>query len=58
MFKFLTRGRTTTPTTQEAIQKLCDAEDVLNKKLDFLEKKRNEQILIAKNSATLDKKRP
>jgi hypothetical protein len=44
------------PTPQEAIQKLIDVEDLLKKKSDFLEKKIEEQIEIAKSNASKNKK--
>ncbi|XP_057291602.1 charged multivesicular body protein 4c-like isoform X1 [Hydractinia symbiolongicarpus] len=44
------------PTTQEAIQKLRETEDMLTKKTDFLEKKIKNEIIIAKKAGTKDKR--
>ncbi|KAJ8977488.1 hypothetical protein NQ317_001771 [Molorchus minor] len=44
------------PTTGEAIQKLRDTEEMLLKKQDFLEKKIDEQLLIAKKNASKNKR--
>ena len=41
----------TAPTTGEAIQKLRDTEEMLNKKQEFLEKKVDAEMAIAKKNA-------
>lgn len=44
------------PTTGEAIQKLRETEDMLLKKQDFLEKKIDEYMLIARKNASKNKR--
>lgn len=44
------------PTTGEAIQKLRETEDMLLKKQDFLEKKIDEYMLVAKKNASKNKR--
>ena len=44
------------PTTQEAIQKLLEVEDLLQKKSEHLEEKIQEQVEIAKLNASKNKK--
>lgn len=44
------------PTTGEAIQKLRDTEEMLIKKQDFLEKKIQQEISIAKQNGTKNKR--
>ena len=44
------------PTTGEAIQKLRDTEEMLIKKQDFLEKKIQSEISIAKQNGTKNKR--
>jgi len=44
------------PTTQEAIQKLRETEDMLTKKSDFLEKKIQDELTIAKKAGTKNKR--
>merc|ERR1711963_268757 len=44
------------PTTGEAIQKLRDTEEMLNKKQDFLEKKVDTEMAIAKKNAKTNKR--
>ena len=44
------------PTTQEALQKLSETEDVLIKKQDFLEKKIQTEVLTAKKHGTSNKR--
>ena len=44
------------PTTQEAIQKLRSTEELLQKKSDFLEKKIAQEIVIAKQNASKNKR--
>lgn len=43
-------------TPQEAIQQLRDVEDVLNKKVEFLEAKINEETAIARRDARTNKR--
>ncbi|RUS86640.1 hypothetical protein EGW08_005589 [Elysia chlorotica] len=45
-----------TPTAQEGIQRLRDVEEMLNKKSEFLEKKIEAQIRIAKENGTRNKR--
>ena len=44
------------PTTGEAIQKLRDTEEMLQKKSDFLEKKLDSEMAIAKKNAKTNKR--
>lgn len=44
------------PTTQEAIQKLRSTEELLQKKSDFLEKKIQNELNIAKANASKNKR--
>jgi charged multivesicular body protein 4 len=44
------------PTTEEAIQKLLEIEDLLKKRSDLLENKIDEQVNIAKKNAATNKK--
>lgn len=44
------------PTTGEAIQKLRETEDMLIKKQDFLEKKIEQEIVVAKQNASKNKR--
>lgn len=44
------------PTTQDAIQKLRETEDMLTKKTDFLEKKIQQELITAKKAGTKDKR--
>lgn len=44
------------PTTGEAIQKLRETEEMLIKKQDFLEKKIDEYMLVAKKNASKNKR--
>lgn len=44
------------PTTGEAIQKLRETEDMLIKKQDFLEKKIDEYMRVAKKNASKNKR--
>lgn len=44
------------PTTQEAIQKLRTTEELLQKKSDFLEKKIGQEIALAKQNASKNKR--
>ena len=44
------------PSTHDAIQKLLEVEDVLNKKSQFLEKKVNDELQIAKKHGTKNKR--
>lgn len=44
------------PTTGEAIQKLRETEEMLIKKQDFLEKKIDEYMLLAKKNASKNKR--
>lgn len=44
------------PTTSESIQKLRDTESMLVKKQDFLEQKLAEELKIAKENATSNKR--
>jgi charged multivesicular body protein 4 len=46
----------TAPTTGEAIQKLRDTEEMLNKKQEFLEKKVDAEMAIAKKNAKTNKR--
>ena len=45
------------PTPQEAIQRIREVEELLNKKSDFLEKKIEEELTIAKKHGTKNKRR-
>ncbi|XP_031565122.1 charged multivesicular body protein 4b-like [Actinia tenebrosa] len=44
------------PTTQEAIQKLRSTEELLQKKSDFLEKKIGQELVLAKQNASKNKR--
>ena len=44
------------PTPQEAIQKLREAEEMLQKKEDFLEKKIEQELATAKKNGTKNKR--
>ena len=44
------------PTPQEAIQKLRETEEMLQKKADFLEKKVEQELSIAKKNGTKNKR--
>lgn len=44
------------PTTGEAIQKLRETEDMLIKKQDFLEKKIEQELVVAKQNASKNKR--
>lgn len=44
------------PTTGEAIQKLRETEEMLNKKQAFLETKIDQEILVAKKNASKNKR--
>ena len=44
------------PTAQEGIQRLRDVEGMLNKKSEFLERKIEEQIIIAKENSKRNKR--
>lgn len=44
------------PTPQEAIQKLRDIEETLTKKSDYLEKKIEEELKVAKQNAQKNKR--
>ena len=44
------------PTSHEAIQKLRETEEMLNKKTEYLEEKMNEQLTIAKKAGTKNKR--
>jgi len=44
------------PTTQEAIQKLKSTEELLQKKSDFLEKKIQAELVVAKQNASKNKR--
>lgn len=45
-----------TPTTQEAIQRLRETEEMLTKKQDFLEKKIEQEIITAKKNGMKNKR--
>merc|ERR1712227_238609 len=49
-------GKNKQPTPQEAIQKLRETEDMLNKKADFLEKKIEQELATAKKHGTKNKR--
>ena len=49
-------GKDKAPTAGEAIQKLRDTEDMLQKKSDFLEKKINQEMGIARKNAKTNKR--
>lgn len=44
------------PTASEAIQKLRDSEEMLMKKQDFLEKKIDSELMIAKKNGSTNKR--
>lgn len=44
------------PSTQEAIQRLRETEEMLAKKQEFLEKKIDQELLIAKKNGTKNKR--
>ena len=44
------------PNTQEAIQRLCDTKEMLEKKSDYLEKKIENEIKTAKHHGTKNKR--
>jgi charged multivesicular body protein 4A/B len=44
------------PTPQEAIQKIRDVEDLLNKKSQYLEKKIEDELDIARKNGTKNKR--
>ena len=50
------KSKTKAPTPGEAIQRLRDVEEMLTKKVDFLEKKRDEELLIIKKNGTKNKR--
>ncbi|CAF0778409.1 unnamed protein product [Brachionus calyciflorus] len=56
LFKKFGKSKEKPPTTQEAIQRIRDVEDLLNKKSQFLEKKINDELNIAKQNGTKNKK--
>merc|ERR1711981_650740 len=49
-------GKDKGPTTGEAIQKLRDTEEMLQKKSDFLEKKLDQEMAIARKNAKTNKR--
>lgn len=44
------------PTTQEAIQRLRETEEMLTKKQEFLEKKIDQELMTAKKNGTKNKR--
>lgn len=44
------------PTTQEAIQRLSETEELLTKKQEFLEKKIEQELMTAKKNGTRNKR--
>lgn len=44
------------PTTQEAIQRLRETEEMLTKKQEFLEKKIDQELITAKKNGTKNKR--
>ena len=57
MFKiFGGKQKEQAPTTQEAIQKLRGTEELLQKKSDFLEKKIEQELQMAKKNASKNKR--
>lgn len=57
MFKiFGGKQKEKAPTTQEAIQKLRTTEELLQKKSDFLEKKIDQELQMAKKNASKNKR--
>lgn len=50
------KGKNKGPTPQEAIQKLRETEEMLEKKQAFLEKKIDQEIATAKKNATKNKR--
>jgi len=45
-----------TPTTQDAIQKLRQTEEMLTKKSEFIEKKMTQELITAKKAGTKNKR--
>ncbi|EDO47281.1 predicted protein [Nematostella vectensis] len=56
MWSMFGKKKETPPTTQEAIQKLRSTEELLQKKSDFLEKKIENELQIAKQNASKNKR--
>ena len=58
MFKISPRGKKKEepPTTQEAIQRLRSTEELLQKKSDFLEKKIENEVHLARKNASMNKR--
>lgn len=50
------KSKKAAPSPGEAIQKLRDVEEMLTKKQEFLEKKRDEELLIIKKNGTKNKR--
>ena len=50
------KDKSKNPTTGEAIQKLCDTEEMLQKKADFLEKRVNHEMRIIKQNAKTNRR--
>ncbi len=57
VFKNLFAKKETTPTSQEAIQKIREVEDLLNKKSEYLEKKIADELDAARKHGTKNKRR-
>merc|ERR1712106_1273988 len=53
---FFGKGKGKQPTPQEAIQKLRETEDMLNKKAEFLEKRIGDEVAAAKKAGTKNKR--
>merc|ERR1711970_1585141 len=53
---FFGKGKGKQPTPQEAIQKLRETEDMLNKKAEFLEKRIADEVAAAKKAGTKNKR--
>ena len=56
-FKNLFSKKEKPPTPQEAIQKIREVEDLLNKKSQYLEKKMDDELENAKKHGTKNKRR-
>ena len=56
MFKIFGGKKDKAPTTGDAIQKIRETEDMLQKKSDFLEKKIEQQLVLAKKNAKTNKR--
>ena len=54
--KFFQRKKKIEPTAQEAIAKLCETEELLIKKSEFLQKKIDQELEVARKNGTKNKR--